>query len=127
VFLYEFPVTPDALFKTGVYVRNKVDEYLHYATLPDDAIPPCSVKERWERPAKFAVKKEGRKIAVKLFDDLEAAEQRVAELGTGHFVECRAGESIKCQSYCLCRQFCDFYQQNILAMPVSQPAESVAA
>jgi hypothetical protein len=73
------------------------------------------------------IKKEGRKIAVKLFDDLEAAEQRVAELGAGHFVECRTGESIKCQSYCLCRQFCDFYQQNVLAVPVSQAAEPVAA
>jgi hypothetical protein len=127
VFLYEFPVTQAELFKTGTFIRSRVGEYEKYLTAADDAIPPCSAKERWDRPAKFAVKKEGRKTAVKLFDDKEAAEQRVAELGKGHFLECRAGESIKCQSYCLCRQFCNFYQQNVLAVPVSQPAEPVAA
>jgi hypothetical protein len=54
--------------------------------------------------------KEGRKTAVKLFDDEGGAEKLAASLGAKHFVEHRSGESIKCRHYCLCRAFCNFYR-----------------
>jgi hypothetical protein len=115
VFLYEFPVTADKLFKTGVFIRAKVEEYTRYLECADDDIPPCPPEERWDRPSKFAVKKEGRKTAVRLFDLKEEAERKAAELGTGHFVEHRPGESIKCRHYCLCRNFCNYYLNKVLA------------
>jgi hypothetical protein len=56
-------------------------------------------------------------IAVKLFDEEDDAGKLVAELGKGHYVEHRPGESVRCQSFCLCRDFCNFYRETAAAIP----------
>jgi hypothetical protein len=116
VCVYEFPVKSAELFKIGTFIRSRVGEYEKYLTAADDEIPPCSADERWERPSVFAVKKEGRQKAVKLFDIQEEAEVRAAELGKGHYVEHRVGKSVKCEHYCLCAGFCNYYQANVIGM-----------
>jgi hypothetical protein len=127
IFVYEFNVTPDRLFKTGQFIRDKAQEYEAYQKLDDDKIPPCLPEQRWDRPPVFAVKKEGRKTAVRLFDAQAEAEAKAAELGAGHFVETRPGESIKCRSYCLCCDFCDFYRQNVKPVAEGQSGLKEAA
>jgi hypothetical protein len=137
VFVYEFPVKQSELFTIGAYVRSKAAEYEKYLGTDDDAIPACSSDQRWERPSKFAVKKEGRVKAVRVFDSQEEADAKVAELGAGHYVETRKGESLKCAHYCLCSYFCNFCQeqQNQETKPEvsmqfptnSKPAERLAA
>jgi hypothetical protein len=113
VFVYEFPVTAKGIFEIGAFIRNRVNGYEKYLKTPDDNIPPCLPEERWDRPSVFAVKKEGRQRAVRLFDVKEEAEQKAAELGTGHFVEHRPGESVKCLNYCLCCGFCNYYREQV--------------
>jgi hypothetical protein len=113
VFVYEFPVTAEKLFKIGAFIRMKVTSYEHNMSLSDNDIPPCLPEERWDRATVFAVKREGRKTAVKLFNDEALANEKAAELGAGHFVEYRPGESVKCQSYCLCCEFCNYYNENV--------------
>lgn len=120
VYVYDFPVTQEGLFKTGAFIRKKAEEYLEYRNSSDDAIPPCSPEERWERPAKFAVMKSGQKRAVRLFDDRQSAELFADGKGGEHYIEDRPGESIKCRGYCLCNNFCNFYRQNV--SPSSQAA-----
>ena len=110
VYVYEFPVTTEKLFKTGSFIRGKVDDYKKYLAAADDDIPPCLPQERWERPSEFAVKKEGVKKAVKLFEVKREAEERASALGKGYYVEHRAGESVRCTRYCLCNSFCNFYR-----------------
>jgi hypothetical protein len=127
VYVYEFTVTPEKLFKIGSFIRNKVNEYMKYREAADDDIPPCRPEERWDRPSVFAVKKEGRQRAVRLFDVKEEAELKVAELGAGHFVEHRPGESMKCQNYCLCCGFCNYYQENVQSQAAKVSAEKDAA
>jgi hypothetical protein len=127
VYLYEFPVTQAELFKIGSFIRSKVSEYEKYLTAGDDEIPPCSKDERWDRPSVFAVKKEGRQKAVKLFDVQKDAEERAAELGAGHYVEHRAGESIKCAHYCKCAGFCNYYQANVLGIKSALPTVKTVA
>jgi hypothetical protein len=117
VYVYEFDVTPTKLFTIGLFIRSRVNRYIGYKDTPDDEIPACAPQERWERPTKYAVKKEGRKTAVKLFDDQAEADAKAAELGTGHYVEHRAGESVKCQSYCLCSGFCNFHNETSASEP----------
>jgi hypothetical protein len=112
-YVYEFNVTPEKLFNIGIFIRNKVREYETYKKLADDDIPPCLPEQRWDRPSVFAVRKEGRKTAVRLFDIEEEADKKAAELGVGHFVKKRPGESVKCRSYCLCSEFCNFYRQQV--------------
>jgi hypothetical protein len=127
VHVYEFPVTAMGLFKIGSFIKNKLNEYKRCAALADDAIPPCSPEERWDRPPKFAVMKNGLKRAVRLFDDRDAADRLAAEKGTGHYVESRQGESIRCQSYCLCCRFCNFYHDNAKTSTVDTSTGKAAA
>jgi len=126
VYVYEFPVTPEGLFKTGNFIRGRVSEYLKYRETHDDEIPVCSAEQRWERPAKYAVMKEGRKTAVRLFDDRDEAEAKMVECGVGHSIVRRAGVSVKCQSYCLCRRFCNYAQEN-LSEGTENHAQKIAA
>ena len=115
VYIYEFPVTPQGLFKIGIFIKNKVAEYKRCISLPDNEIPPCSPEERWERPPKFAVMKDGLKRAVRLFDRRDDADLLAETKGGNHYVEYRQGESIKCRSYCPCNRFCNFYQESVIS------------
>lgn len=61
----------------------------------------CSDKERWAKPPKFALMKEGRKTAVKLYDSQGDCEKAVEENGKGFYMESRSGEDTKCDKYCV--------------------------
>lgn len=69
---------------------------------------PCTPQERWERPTVFALMKEGRKSAVKLYDTAEAAYSALNALTDfrTHSVVIRRGESIRCESYCAAAPWC---------------------
>jgi hypothetical protein len=126
VFIYEFPVTAQGLFKIGLLIKNKVSEYQQSTSVPDDEILPCTPAERWDKQPKFAVMKKGMKRAVRLFDKEKEAEHLANEKGDGHYVEFRQGESVRCRSYCLCRRFCNFYKNNA-AKAVDTAIEKQAA
>jgi hypothetical protein len=129
VHVYDFPVTQADLFKTGAFIRGKVEEYLKHREKADDEIPPCLPEERWERPAKFAVMKDGQKRAVRLFDRRQDAELLADAKGGGHYVEDRPGECVKCRGYCLCNAFCNFYRENVnlSLQPAFESTEEKAA
>lgn len=111
VFVYEFEVTKEELEQTKTRIEKKVKELEEAANLSDDEIAPCTQEERWADDEKFAVMKNGRKSAVKLFDLLEDAEAYAGELGNSYFVEHRPAVSKKCENYCLCKDFCNFYKE----------------
>jgi hypothetical protein len=122
VHVYEFDVTFTNLIRIDAFIRNKVKEYVRCRELADDAIPPCAPEERWDKASKYAVMKQGRKSAVRLLDDKTAAEIMAAELGKGHYVEHRPGESVKCQSFCLCCRFCNYYHDCVKTADVKAAA-----
>jgi len=109
VYIYNYPITEAELKEGENYINERIAEYLKYKDVADDDIPPCTDKERWASETKYAVMKQGRKTAVKLFDSAAEASQRAAELGAGHYVETRPGVSRKCSDYCDCCDFCNFY------------------
>jgi hypothetical protein len=115
VYVYDFPVTDAGLAEIEAYIKAKIADYKKTLELADDEIPPCSADERWEKPTKYAVKKEGRKTAVRVMDTLEEAEKLAGDLGKGHSVETRPGESIRCAEYCSCCEWCNFYRDNVAA------------
>jgi hypothetical protein len=127
VHVYEFPVTAQGLFKIGLFIKHKVEEYKRCIQLADETIPPCSPEERWDRPPKFAVMKNGLKRAVRLFDDRESAARLAEEKGAGHYVEHRPGESIRCQSFCICCDYCNFYRESVLGVATEITEEKLAA
>jgi len=120
IFTYEFDVTPERLEEIEFFIRDRVLLYKQYLDAPDDDIPPCGADERWEKPTKYAVKKDGQKRAVRVFDTLKDAEKMMTDLGKGHFVEHRPGESTRCMDYCLCWQYCNFYRDNVAPSIIEQ-------
>mgnify|MGYP003298270898 CR=1 FL=1 len=61
---------------------------------------------------KYAVMKNGRKTAIRVFDSEAEANEKLSEL-KGDFVEHRPAISRKCSDYCSCCEFCNFYKNNV--------------
>lgn len=121
VYNYVFDVTEADLEATEARIRAKIKSVTEAYKLGDDDIEPCTAEERWETATKYAVMKEGRKTAVKLFDDRETADLYLSQTGgttAGLYVQERKGESKKCADYCPCAEFCNFYKEH-----VKQPEE----
>ena len=119
VYVHEFEVTTADLEEIETFIKSKIAEYKQYKDMADDEIPPCTPEQRWQKATKYAVKKEGRKTAVRVMDTQEEADKMAADLGKNHFVEVRPGESIRCQDYCSCCMFCDFYR-DVVAVAEAQ-------
>jgi hypothetical protein len=119
VYVYEFDVTEEGLAEIQKFIETRISAYKLFLTMPDGEIPPCTSDERWEKPTKYAVKKEGRKTAVRVFDTPEEAEKLAGELGKNHSVEKRSGESTRCVDYCSCNGFCNFFR-DIVAVVEAQ-------
>ena len=110
VFKYEFDVTDEELAQTEARIIAKVVEIENAYKLGDDDIEPCSAEERWADDEKWAVMKNGRKTAIKLFDNSADADAMAGEMGNAYYVEHRPAISRKCGDYCNCKDFCNFYK-----------------
>jgi len=110
VFVYEVKPTEADREETEAFIFDKINAIIEAEKLADDEIEPCTESERWAKPSKYAVMKEGRKTAVKLYDNEQDAKAHVEGEGKGFYVEHRKGESTKCDGYCLVKDFCSFYK-----------------
>jgi hypothetical protein len=105
----QFPIVPVDipmwdLDKAEAFMLERVK--LHQQETPE----PCSDEDRWLQPAVFALKKNGVKKAVKLFNSLQDAEAAMPD-GKGYFVEHRPGEYRRCASYCNVSHGCPVWQK----------------
>lgn len=84
--------------------REKVVARIHAHRNPQ----PCTPEEMWARPPKIAVMKDGRKSAVKLFDNTEAATYFISQQTDKSklYVEERKGSYVRCEKYCRAAPFC---------------------
>lgn len=112
VHVFEFPVTEQGLGEVEEFIKDKVAEVENSEHLEDDLINPCTPSERWDKPTTYAVMKEGRKSAVRVFDDRKKADDMAKDDPKLSVVE-RKGCSVRCESYCLCSKFCDFYKNHV--------------
>jgi hypothetical protein len=102
--------------KAETYVRDRLDLHRHSKMshhLGDD-LSDCTPEERWMSETVFAVKREGRKTAIKLYTDLnEAQERAIQEKG---YVEERTGEPKRCTgNFCSVSGWCKQYQDELSA------------
>lgn len=108
----ELPLWP--LDKTESYVRDRIELHREAKVRGDwnEDLPPCTQEDRWVRETKYTVKKEGRKIAVRVLDN-EADAKVLAEEVKG-FVEIRNGEAVRCTgNFCGVSQWCKQYQKEL--------------
>jgi hypothetical protein len=74
----------------------------------------CTDQERWVRGESWALMKEGRKSAVKLYDSEEQAREDCSKSGGGHHVEHRRGSAVRCAgNYCLVSMWCRQWQEEL--------------
>ena len=91
------------------FMEDKVNTISEYLNTDDDDIPVCSPEDRWQKPTKYAVMKDGRKSALKLFTDKDLAEKMVEEKGVDrYYVQTRKSVPKKCLDYCNVKHFCNF-------------------
>ena len=119
----EYPQSPIHMINIQIWEDGQVEKYINsrieahndgkVAIALDEDLPLCTAEDRWIRNTTYAVKKDGRKTAIKLFDtEAEAKARAVIENG---FVETRKGEAIRCTgNFCGVNQWCSQYQKEVV-------------
>lgn len=111
-----------SLKETQDFLYKRITLHQQCVDLSDDDLPECTAEERWDKPEKWALMKSGRKSAIKLFDSIIDYEDYCLDshLGERYYsnnkmtiilnkdyrIEYRAGERVRCKSYCDVKQFC---------------------
>jgi hypothetical protein len=88
--------------KAEAYIIQRISAFQQYKNTPDNELPECEAKDRWAKPGKWALMKNGRKTAVKLYD-----EKPEGELKPDHYWQERPGDQwVRCE-YCNAKPFCN--------------------
>jgi len=106
------PIPLWTLDKQKAFAEMKIEEKQKYRKFDTDDIPECTFKERWQSPTEYAVKKAGRKSAIKLYTDIEQAREHLVRLNIGntnHYLETRPGVPRRCNDYCPVSKYCNWY------------------
>lgn len=93
------------------YVRTRIK--LHQDAEQSTELPLCTAKERWRKEDSYAVMKDGRKTAWRVFTTRDEAvqfllSQKMIE-GKGCSIVFRSGEDVRCQHYCRVNEFCNHF------------------
>ena len=121
------PVPVWSLEDAARYVRERV--HLHQeaerCAAAGEPLPQCTPEERWARPTKYAVRKPGRKSAVRVLDTEQDARDIAAGTPSG-YVEIRHGESVRCADYCAVADYCAQRRAELAAREPASAAEQAA-
>ena len=106
-------------FKAETYIRERLNTHMDSKVSADlgGDLPKCSPDERWMSETTYAVRREGRKTAIRVFKSIdEANELATKEKG---YVETRLGEPKRCTgNYCGVAEHCDQYKSYQAVDPV---------
>jgi len=94
-----------------IYVKARIK--LHQDAEQSKELPMCTAKERWRKEDSYAVMKDNRKTAWRVFTTKEEAvqfllSQKMIE-GKGCSIVFRKGEDVRCQHYCRVNEFCSHF------------------
>lgn len=123
-----YPTAPIQMVDINVWSNDKIEAFIKErldahrdSKVPGEDLPRCSDLERWTSETVFAVKREGRKTAIRLFKNFEEANE-MAKTEKG-YVEARPGEPKRCTgNFCSVAQWCDQYQAELKEKADEQPA-----
>ena len=97
--------------KTETYVRTRLEMHRNAKQAQEfgEDLQPCTDEERWMSETIYAVKREGRKTAIRVFKSIDEANE-LAEKEKG-YVEERKGEPKRCTGdFCGVAKWCKQYQ-----------------
>jgi len=94
--------------RTESYIKAKLADITRYTSMTQDELPKCTSEELWESATKYKYfKNPNAQRATKNFDNLEAANQRMADDGMVGTIKTVPGEAKACR-YCevvgICKQ-----------------------
>ena len=107
----DIPVWP--LDETYAYIKERIA--LHQMAEQGELIG-CTDEERWYTGTTYALKKDGGKRAIKVYERKEDCE---AQLVDGTFIEERKGFYRRCEDYCEVANFCKQHQSSRVEVPDS--------
>lgn len=112
IHMVDIPMWDSVTAEAFVRSRLQLHTEAKFADAMEEPLPPCSAEERWFSETTYAVKKEGRKTAVRVFKTIEEAQELAAkEKG---YVETRAGEPRRCTgNFCGVAEFCEQYHSEV--------------
>jgi hypothetical protein len=99
--------------KTEAYIKERVELHREAKVAADweMELPPCTEDDRWIRETKYAVKKEGRKTAIRVFDTHKEASELWESTPTS-FIEVRKGEAVRCTgNFCGVAKWCSQFKK----------------
>jgi hypothetical protein len=103
----DYPPQNVQSYSFKVWPKEKVEAYIkERIRLHKDPYYVCSLEERWSRASTYAVMKEGRKTAVRVFPSQSEAFNYKQDFDDKYSVVHRPGEHIRCQDYCPARAVC---------------------
>jgi hypothetical protein len=100
------------------YIKERIEMHRDSKVSADwnEELPLCTEEDRWVRETKYAVKKDGRKTAIRVFDSQEEADVFLKDTPVKDkaFIEIRKGEAVRCTgNYCGVSQWCSQYQATL--------------
>jgi hypothetical protein len=110
---WEYNVSSADIEDIEFFIKKRITELMESERLPDEELPLCSAEERWNTGDKYAVVKENRKTAIRVFDTKEEAENFIKFEEPKATIQFRKGEDKRCKDYCPVNQFCDHYHKNV--------------
>jgi hypothetical protein len=121
-----YPQAPIQVIDIPIWTHDRVEHFikerinLHRDSKVNadwnEELPLCTEEERWVRETKYAVKKEGRKTAIRVFDSQEEADVFLKDTPEKDkaFIEIRKGEAVRCTgNFCGVSQWCSQYQSTL--------------
>jgi hypothetical protein len=113
----EIPITLWTMAEREAFIKSRIALHSEcdFAMETDGNLPDCTPEEMWEKPAVFAVMKEGNVRAKCVMPTEQEAELALKELQTDKpkekfYIQARPGERTRCESYCPVSTWCNQYQ-----------------
>jgi hypothetical protein len=101
------------------FIKGRIAKHsaCEFAMETGGELPDCTPEEMWEKPAVWAVMKQGAARAKSLHDSPESAEDAKKLLGSEYEIQLRQGARTRCKDYCLvsnwCQQYKDYLEKQV--------------
>ena len=104
-----YPSSPVVRISIPLWSQERRQSYIEERVRAHAVQDLCTAQDRWAKPGKFAVMREGRARAVKILDTRKEAEDYILDLrGGGYSVEYRPSKNVRCENnYCQVADFCE--------------------
>ncbi len=104
-----YPDSPVVRLPIPLWSKERREDYIKSRVEAHRDQGVCSAQDRWSKPGKYAVEREGRVRAVRILDTRKEAEEYISDLrGDGYSVSYRPSTHIRCENnYCQVADFCD--------------------